>query len=253
MSLTADAPYRARDLLDALDRLGITPPPAVLDAAETWARVTSSQPVIPPATELRDKIIAGISPEELAGALLNHGLGSQLADAWRSAATLCARRVLDAAVQARNEIHAELAALAGDLIAQLEAVAAIGSTTLDTLVREGRTKEAKLFADRESVAADLRHLYAVRDNYLMPPGVRRLSMNGHDFSRWQTPDLAEQHGQAGGSLADSTVTAIRAGARLWFPSTDEAIALAQAAYDAAAAEEAERRKAQHGLGSVAAW
>lgn len=248
----ADNPWKLRDLLAALAARNITLPADVIAAVEKHNKVAATIPEVPKPTALRDAIAADPDDENLAGMLLTHIGASQLADAWRSASNLTAQRALELVTVHRNEIHAQLAEQANACIRTLNELAELGpGITLDDLVRQGHPA-AKQWADRETVAAELRALFALRDEHLLPPGVRSLSNGGFDFSRYRNPDVAEHHAQ-GPTLADATLAALRAGAQLHYPTAETALELAQVAWDAYEAAVIEQQKAQHGVGSTVAW
>lgn len=248
----ADNPWKLKDFLAALNARNITLPAEVTAAVDKHHKVAAAIPAVPPATALRDAIANDPDDPNLAAILLDHIAGNQLTDAWRSASNLTALHALELVTAHRDTIHAQLAHQANACIQTLNDLAALGSgVTLDDLVRQGHPA-AKQWADRETTAAELRALYSLRDQHLLPPGVRNLTIGGFDYSRWRNPDVAEHHAQ-GPTLADATLAALRAGAQLHFPTAEAALELAQQAWDAYEAEAIERQKAQHGIGSTVAW
>jgi hypothetical protein len=180
-------------------------------------------------------------------------LGAQTLRSSHTQATLtAATRVLGAIMEARDEIHDQLAELAEEAIRKLEAVEAIGDTSLDQLVRTGRHDEARLYADCEIIATELDQLYTLRDLYLTPGGGDAVRVGHFDASRWRNPTKVENH-LHGGTLAENYLAGLGAGGALWYPSAEEAVDAAQPLYDAWHADAQRIAAEQHGVGSLAAF
>ena len=239
------SPYRARSVLAALNARGIEQPHTVAQAVAVLDRIEADKPAEPHPQALHDAIVAGATPDEL-DAIVLRDLGShRIRTAFEQARLTAAVAVLRAILDARDEIHAHLAEQAATLIGKLEAIAALDDARLDTLIREGRTGDARALADKEIVGQELSELHQLRDLYLTPPGVD-VRPSGVDCTVWVDPrKAAHLHGD---SRADVFLDGIRRGAQLWYPSAEQA-AEAAAPIAARLAREAQQRKeAQHGLG-----
>jgi len=245
----ADNPYLLKDLIKVLDTRNVSLPAPAVEAVQLWKRITETTPEPQRHGALRDAILAGADEAVIAGTLLQEIAGTRLTGAWQQAANKAAADALAVVMEHRDEVHAELAALAADCITRLRAVADLGASSLDTLVREGRHDQAKLFASRQEVAAELNELYRIRDTYLVPGGGRALKIDVYDCSRWQNPLEINNHVR-GSTLADQFISGLTAGGHLYYPTAEVAIAGAQKLWDDYAAEETQRRKEQFGVGST---
>ena len=154
------APYSLRTILKQLDDRGIELPDTVTDKVARLARIEAERPAEPEHTALRDAILAGADRAELDGLLLDE-LGSQrLRSSYAQAILTAASSALSALRKARDEIHPRLAELADDAITKLRRIEALGSVSLDQLVRTGRHEEARLRrprANRRRAAHPLRN------------------------------------------------------------------------------------------------
>jgi hypothetical protein len=245
----ADAPFQLRELLTSISSRNVNLPAPLVEGVQLWKRITESTPAPLPHNALRDAIIAGADEATVAGTLLQEVAGNRLTTAWQQAANKAAADALTVVMAHRNDIHAQLAVLADDCIAKIKSVADLGSTTLDTLVREGRHAEAKLYADRQTVASELNALYGIRDSYLVPGGGRTLKIDVYDCSRWQNPLDISNHVRGNG-LAEQFISGLSAGGILYYPTAEVAVEGAQRLWDEYAAQEIERRKDQFGVGST---
>ena len=163
------SPYRARSVLAALNARGIEQPHTVAQAVAVLDRIEADKPAEPHPQALHDAIVAGATPDEL-DAIVLRDLGShRIRTAFEQARLTAAVAVLRAILDARDEIHAHLAEQAATLIGKLEAIAALDDARLDTLIREGRTGDARALADKEIVGQELSELHQLRDLYLTPP------------------------------------------------------------------------------------
>jgi hypothetical protein len=248
-----DAPTDLKAALDALAVHSINHPPAVTEAIELWQRVRSTRPAQPGHYDIRDAVLAGADPVEL-GSLIVADLGAQkVQNAWSQAEQFAAQAALAAILEHRDHYHQQLAKQAAELIAKLEATAAVGGAPLDALIRAGRTDEAKLVADLEQHAAALDNIYRTRDLYLVAGGWKQLRAGQFDCSRWENPTDLEDRIGGNLTLGQGFLCGINGAGRLWFPTGEQARAAAQQLYDAWEAEQIELKKQQAGVGSYISW
>ena len=242
------APFRARKLLADLDHHGVQRDAQVLDAVTRLDRIESAKPAEPDPQALHDAIVGGASPAEL-DAIVLADLGShRIRAAYAQARLTAAVAVLRAVLDDRDHIHEQLAEKAADCIDRLERIAALDSAPLDTLVREGRTDDARLLADAPLIGETLNQLYQIRDLALIPAGAD-LRPYGLDVSRWRNPDkVAHGHGE---TTTELFLDGIRRGGQLWFPNVedqDEALAPLVTAHERKAQQKRER---DWGVGHIA--
>jgi len=243
----------AIDALTALEARGIEQPPAVRQAVSALRRVEHAQPAEVDAQAIRKAIIAGAGQDELDGLLLADLGAQRMRSEWIAARTDAAGAVLTAIRASSDKIFPLLRAQAEEAIGKLRDIADIGpSESLDRLVRAGRTDEAKLVADAQTIAAELDSCFTFRDRYLARGGPVAMTVNSFDCSRWRDPVEAARLAR-GPSAAESYVSGLRSHLELWFPAPAEAKAAAQALADAAAAEAEAKRKREHGVGSFVAF
>jgi len=252
----ADRTTWVRDCLDALSALearGIDQPAAVQDAVATLRRVESAQPAENDTQAIRKAILAGADQDELDGLLLADLGAQRMKSEWIAARTDAAGAVLAAIRASSDKILPILRGQAEQAIDKLRDIAAIGpSQDLHKLIRAGRTDDARLLADAQTIAAELDAAYLFRDRYLTRGGPAGMAVNGIDCSRWQDPVEAARLAR-GPSAAESYVSGLRSHLELWFPTPAEAKAAAQALADAAAAAAEAKRKREHGVGSFVAF
>lgn len=249
----AAAPYRARRIIAELTDRGITLPKPVAAAVAELDRVEAEQIGEPEHHAVRDAILAGASRAELNVLLLDQ-LGAQhLRGSYEQAKVVAAGNVLQAVLVARDELHPQLAELAGAAIATLEKVATIpADTSLDALVRSGRHEQARAYADRELVAAELAKLYEIRDHWLTPGGPDGGRVEPVDATQWADPRVVTNR-LHGTTVAEVYVAGLRAGGTLWFPTAEEAVEAASPIYEAWKAGAERAAAAQRGVGSTVAW
>ncbi|MGV0633134.1 hypothetical protein, partial [Mycolicibacillus trivialis] len=167
-----------------------------------------------------------------------------LTNAWRQAQAIAAQAVTDALIAERDTLHAALATQAAEYIDRLTAVANLGTTTLDRLVREGRHDDAERFAVADLDAAALQELYGYRDRHL----TRRKEIYGSDWidvGVWRDPRTTT--GTTG--LLDG----LRRGGQLWFPTVAEATAHAAPITEELRAAAQAEHNAAASVGGITAW
>jgi hypothetical protein len=247
----ANPAFQLKRTLEQFEARNITISDTITAAAELFQRVSTGAPAEPPVTAVRDAVLAGAEPEVIGAALL-HQLGAhQLTAAWAQAATEAAHRALSAILAERADLHAQLKIQADEAIEKLGRLATI-DVGLDTLIREGRTDDARLLADRDVIAGDLFALYELRDLALMPGTVRNARAGHIDATRWRNPDVV-QHRISGSSAADGYISGIRGGGILWFPAAEEALEAAQPLYSMWLEAEEARRQRDASLGGYATF
>jgi hypothetical protein len=255
MPTREQAEYRLKDALAGFDARGVKLPDAVTAAVEHWRAVKNRAPADQPATAIRQAIVAGADDDEIDRLLLRDLGSTRLRSAFAQAAIDAANRALAAIIDARADLHAQLSKLADKAIADLAAVAALGDTSLDTLVRSGKTAEAKLFADRAVTGTELHAVFKLRDDYLLPGGIKAARVGHIDATQWRDPTAVD--GTTGATVVDRYLSGLRAGGTLWYPTAEEAVAAAQPMFDEwqrqAEAEAAERRSQGSYVGFGGSW
>lgn len=242
------APFRARNLLADLDGHGVQLDAPVLNAVENLDRIEAGKPAETDPQALRDAIVDGATPAQL-DALVLAELGShRVRTAYEQARLVAAVRILNAILDDRDSIHEQLAEHAHECIEKLERINALDGAPLDTLIREGRTEDARLVADASITGETLNALYQIRDLALTPADAE-LRPYGFDVSRWRSP-AAVQHGH-GTTVAEVLLDGLSRGGRLWFPNVEEqheALAPLVAEHERSAQAKQDR---EHGLGYLA--
>lgn len=243
MSQRPPTPQTARTAAQFLTDRGIKHPKAVGDALAALDRVEAQQP--DPASP--DSIVAAFldgSPGKPQQAALDVLAADLLTNAWRQACAIAAQAVADALLAERDTIHAALATQAAEYIGRLTAVADLGTTTLDCLVREGRHDDAEAFAVADLDAAALQELYNYRDRHL----TRRREVYGSDWINvgvWRDPRAT--------TGTTTLLDGLRRGGQLWYPTVAEATAhAAPITEELRAAAQAEHNAAAN-VGGLTAW
>jgi hypothetical protein len=167
----ANPAYQLTRALEQLEARKIIISDNITAAAKVFDKVVASTPEEPPVTALRDAVLAGADPTAVGAALLYQMGANQLSSAWQQAATEAAYRALAVIMDERETLHAQLKAQADELIEKLGRLATI-DVPLDTLIREGKTDDARLLADKELTSGELHALYELRDVALIPGTVR---------------------------------------------------------------------------------
>jgi hypothetical protein len=245
------APFNVRDVLKQFAARNIEVPQSVNDAVAVFDRVEAATPQEPEHDAIRKAVLADADDDEI-NALLLADLGStRLRAEYGQARIDAAGRVLRTILRAADELHPQLRERADEGIAKLSTVADLGGASLDTLVRERRVKDAQALAELDIVATELDALYQLRDRFLTPGGGQAFSVGSGSVNagRWRDP-IAAQHYATGNTLADQFVSGLRGGAGLWFPTLDEALAVAEPIYDELqrqAEQTAARRRSEGGL------
>ena len=247
----ANPAYQLTRALEQLEARNITISDNVTIAAKVFDKVVASTPEEPPVTALRDAVLAGADPTAVGAALLYQMGANQLSSAWQQAATEAAYRALAVIMDERETLHAQLKAQADELIEKLGRLATI-DVPLDTLIREGKTDDARLLADKELISGELHALYELRDVALIPGTVRSARAGHVDATRWRNPDVVENH-LSGSSITEIYLSGLRAGGRLWFPTKEQALDAAQPLYSMWQEEEQKRRQRDAALGGYATF
>jgi hypothetical protein len=243
--------YQARQAIDQFASRGIDFTEPVLDAIVVMHRVAAAKPEKPDHTAIRQAIIAGADQTELDRLLLAEVSYTRLASEWAQAHTDSAGAVLAAIRHAEPQLFPLLRKQADTCIAKLATIAAMGDVRLEHLVRAGRQSDATLLAERDTIAADLKVLFEMRDAYLVPGGGKALTVNGVRCDVWKDPDAA---GHARGKTpAERYVAGLAAGCQLWYPSPAEAITAATVIAEKRSADAQRRRQSERGVSSVAAF
>ena len=166
--------------------------------------------------------------QDTINALLLQDLGvSRLQTEHNQARIEAALSVLRAIRAAHDNLYPQLKVLADKQIQHLEAVAALDTTDVMTLVRAGDHKGAQFVAEVDVVAAELDAIYSLRDGYVVRGGSDAMRVGSVDASRWRDP---ERPGR-GNSIAEQFLNGLHRGNTLWFPTPAEAVATAQPVYD----------------------
>lgn len=212
MAFNRDAagPMRARTDCAELTELGIKLPKPVADALAALDRI--GRPTTPAPGAMVAAVLDGADETELHRLALAELAEPLVRDAYGRAGIVAADDVAAAIRASRNEIHAGLAKLATSAIDTLTAAASI-DVGLEDLIRSGRHTDAEKVVAADLTAATLDRLYRTRERLLWPRG----RYPSAAVTRWRETEYAG-HGFLEG---------LRAGGTLWFPSFDEACALAE--------------------------
>jgi len=224
----ANPAYQLNRALEQFEARKVTLSDSITAAVELFRKVSTGAPAEPPVTAIRDAVLAGADPDVIGSALLHQLGANQLSAAWAQAATEAAYRALAAILAEREDLHAQLKIQADDAIEKLGRLATI-DVPLDTLIREGRTDDARLLADKELIGGELHALYELRDVALIPGTVRTARAGHVDATRWRNPGDVSHH-LTGSSIAESFVAGLRAGGILWFPTQEQALEAARPLY-----------------------
>lgn len=242
------APYRARAALKQLDQHGIPLPAAVAQAVEVLDRIEATPIPDPSPHAIHDAVLDGADLDELNGIALHQLAHSRVRDGWAQARLTAAIEVLNTLMAARDELHAQLAPLAEDHIEKLTKIANLGEVRLDELIRNGRTDDARLLADKELIATQLDKLFQFRDAILTPVSLDARP-EGVDCSRWRNPRKVRNLHPT--TVTDGFIAGIQRGGQLWYPSADEAAAAAEPIAAELRREADAKRQREHGVGHVA--
>ncbi|OCB52979.1 hypothetical protein A5722_25525 [Mycobacterium vulneris] len=197
---------------------------AVLD------RIEAETPATPETTALREAILAGADADAINSLLLAELGATRLRSEYTQARNIAGQRILAAIHAERDDLHAGLADLADDAISQLAAVAALDGASLEHLVSVGRHDDAQALVNARVVGAELHALYEIRDLYLTPGGPAEFRAGHFDCSQYRDPRVATRHHSSDLDVTDNYVHALRQGAELWYPTSEEALAAAAPLY-----------------------
>lgn len=242
------APYRARAALKQLDKHGIPLPAAVAEAVAVLDRIEAAPIPDPSPRAIHDAVLDGASLDELDAIALRQLTHSRVRDGWAQARLTAAIEVLSAIMAARDELHAQLAPLAEEHIEKLTKIAGLGEVRLDELIRNSRTDDARLLADKELIGTELHELFQFRDTFLTPVSLDT-TPEGVDCSVWRNPRKVRNLHPT--TVTDGFIAGIQRGGQLWYPSADEAAAAAAPIAAELRREADAKRRREHGVGHVA--
>lgn len=222
-----NAPYNARRALKEFAARGINMPDNVNSAVAILERVTTDRPVKPPTDALRKLIVDGADQTDIDAALLADLGHQRLFVEYQQAELDAARIVLRELRNSNDSLFPQLEKRAGGAIKTLETVAGLGDVDLAALVREGRHDDAAALVEVETVGQELKHLYELRNGYLVPGGYTAMVPDGIDCTEWRDPRPTKHHGRGNDTVVQAYVRGLRAGGQLWFPDMDEALSAAE--------------------------
>lgn len=230
----------ARHALRDLEAVGVKLPKAVSAAVTVLDRIEAAPPTAPDPNAVATAILADEPVDVITALVAEHLAHDHHRQQHRYALDTAGARVLGAILAEAGGIHQQLAAQADELIARIEAAAKINADVA-TLVRAGRTADAQVVATADADVAALQQLYSVRNTYLGSA----TNVGGVEGGVWRDPDHAERHYHQAPTVFGSWAAIIRAGGELWFPTAEEAQAVAEpiaAERQRQAREDAERHR-----------
>ncbi|MBO0677188.1 hypothetical protein JRC04_06900 [Mycolicibacterium sp. S2-37] len=222
--------YRARNAVQQLTSRGIVLPDSIASAVAVLDRVAASGPREPDTVAVRNAIVDGADSDVINGLLLAELAYTRLRSEHAQAILIAAQRVLGAILDERANLHAALNMRAEHAIARLKNVAALDGASLEELVRAGRHDDAQALAEVEVVGAELVALYETRDSYLTPGGLDAARAGQFDCTQFRDPRVAARHHRDDLGVVGNYLAALRHGAALWFPTSEEALAAAAPLY-----------------------
>jgi len=216
----------ALDASSQLDGFGIT---LGIDATKSLTKLLelrANPPEEPPPNEAAE-LIAGSASATAIDRAIAQKLGAHLrAGQHVRACQIVAARILDAILDDRVRLHADLAAHANPLISRLHEAAELTETVAE-LVKQRRVDEAHTAATASADAEDLHQIFKIRDAYITPPGMR-WSTGWWDCSRFSNPWDVNHPSPQGDSHWDQWRASIARGGRLWFVPVEQATAASAA-------------------------
>lgn len=238
----------ARHALKDLTGVGVKLPKSVADAAAVLDRIEAEAPTEPAPNAVSEAILND-EPADVIDALIAQHLGyDHHQQQHMRAMDTAGARILTAILSEADDIHAQLATQAGKLIEDIHAAAEVNAP-VDQLVRDGRTKDARLVATADANVAQLQTLYGLRNQYLAR-GVQATSVGDVEAGVWEDPELADHHHRQQPTTFGTWAIIIRAGGRLWFPTPEQAREVAAPIAERRAEAAAEAAAAARGFGTA---
>lgn len=243
----------ALDLLAELVQEGIEIPPEVQGAEKTLRTVIARRPSTIEQADLVAAYQTGATEaaiDKIAGQILTFPARNS---AWLAAQARHGMAVLSTIAANGDDLTRQLAQLALPLIKELEAVAALPTTDVASLMRDQRTEDAARAARVDHTAGRLAQLYNLRRR--VTKGAE-YGIGGWDCSTWRRPDIiraatAQSVMRPNQDAAERFLVGIRQGAGLWFPLPAEAEAAARPFALKSAKEAKAEKDRTWGVGSVA--
>lgn len=228
MLMPSTAAYDAIDAARAFNHFGLELPKDASHWVQRLTELRSNRPEAPPHNAVAKLFADNAKAGDIEKAIAAHLGHSHRRNQHSEAETIAGARALNAIREHRDELHAQLATIAAELIDRLHRAAQI-SEDIRELSRQRRTAEAHLIATAEDDAAELHDLYEVRNNYLTAPG-SHWATGWWDCQTFRNPwDIgAGKSDHDGATLWTAWAASIRAGGTLWFPTFEEATAASQA-------------------------
>lgn len=225
------AEQRVREIARDLTQRGIEPPARFAEALAALDRVRALKPETPDAEALRAAYLKPDATRESVEQLAVRAVvAGRLQSAWAEAVKDAAMRALSAVSKAAADIIEQLRPAAEECVELLNWYGSQGAPDVGELLRRGRGEDAKRAAEAPLAWETFSALQKLR---------RSVTGSRFDWSRagfWANPEAVEDAPVDG---LPSALKYIGAGARLWWPTLDEAIAL-----DARVRQEEERREAE---------
>lgn len=254
MALTAEqrrgaAPANVRTFVAAWAEHGVALPADVQGALDRYDHVEGLKP---PAADLSHQVVlaAYLEPRATQASVVKvatHQAARSLLDTgWTAARAVAALRVLDALERAVPVFIEGVRAEADRLMATITQAAQAPTTDVAALVRTGQREAAEVVAAAPVAIGDLAALRGIRDRMLV--GFDWAGLETYDD--WRTVPTSPPPGLAPGPV-DYARHHYAAGARLWWPTLEQARAkAAQITREEKAKRDAERAEA---VSTGAAW
>ena len=229
MTWSSDPAFDCLEAARQFGRIGVQLP----DMADQWVqrliKLQASRPEAPAHNAVAELIADAAKESEINAELTRHVNHPLRAVQHAEAERVCGQRALAAILADQHRMHQKLAAAADPLIERLHAAALIDED-LRQLVLQGRSDEAHMLSVIDADAAELRELYALRDEFLTSP-TEQWSTGRWDCAAFENPWDIPHFGLSTGGDEGLWATwrrSIRAGGRLWFPSLFDAHAASAA-------------------------
>jgi hypothetical protein len=218
---------RAHNLgaLGSLQALGITLP-QVDDAHKAWLTHLDRTPQgVGASDDLTAMWLGGATDQQIAAAAIECATYRLRHESHQDALGLLAAQVRKAIRANGTEIIQGLQPLAAPLIETANRTAALTSTDVATLIREGRVEDAQLAAGIGAVHARLRSLHQLQIASVCSQrdAATAFGDGGWRFDAWRNPQKAAEIALS--PLTDPVgwmLAAIQQGASPWFPTAEQA-------------------------------